>query len=51
MNPEKEKKDEKEEEEERERWGEKIGKIKEVFGKREIHSIKYKIQTYKGIDA
>lgn len=30
---------------------EKIGKIKEVFGKREIHSIKYKIQTYKGIDA
>lgn len=36
---------------ERKRWGEKIGKIKEVFGKREIHSIKYKIQTYKGIDA
>lgn len=31
--------------------GEKIVKIKEVFGKREIHSIKYKIQTYKGIDA
>lgn len=44
-------KDEKEGEEEGKKGGEKIGKIKEVFGKRKIHSIKYKIQSYKGIDA
>ena len=50
----KEKREEEEVEEERKkrkRWGKRIGKIKEVFGKRKIHSIKYKIQTYKGIDA